>query len=137
MNYKEIYLNNNYEIEDSLTFTLKEIQKYKNHNIFRNSFAIITAFNPNNELLRCIQNQDRNLNLKRDITSLNYRYSYTKGYLDDHSEDSFIIFNISFLEAIKLATKYEQYAIFYYNLQTKNIGYYKCKDSSIIIEKSL
>ena len=131
MSFKDIYLNNNYEVNDEFTFTLKEITKYKQNKIFKRNFSIITAFNPNNELLRCIQNQDRNLDLKNDIKE--FEFMFCRGYLDDHSEDGFLIFDITFEEAIKLALKYEQYAIFYNDCKKDICGYFEVKTKNLIV----
>lgn len=136
MNYKEIYLNNNYEIDKSFTFTLKEFDSYKNSSIFQKDFAIITAYNPNNVLLSDKENSKRDMALKKEIESFGFLYFRARGYLDSHSEDGFLIFSISFKEAIKLALKYEQYAIFYNNSLEKRVGYYDSFGDEIVVVQS-
>ena len=136
MDYKETYLYNNYEIDDDFIFNLKDFDKYKNNSLFTKNFAIITAFNPQNELLSCIENQDRHILLRKDIEKLKFKYLYARGFLDDHSEDGYLIYDISFNEAINLASKYEQYAIFYNNYKDKKLGYYECESKLTLIERN-
>ncbi|MGA1932472.1 DUF3293 domain-containing protein [Arcobacter sp. YIC-464] len=135
-NYEKIYFENYYEIDDNFTFSLKDFNKVKNNSLFKKDFAVITAFNPQNELLSCIKNQDRHILFRKDIESKKLEFLDARGYLDDHSEDGYLIFNISFENSIKLALKYEQYAIFYNHCQTKKIGYYMCSSKLPIIEKT-
>lgn len=133
MNYKEIFFKNNYEIANSFIFTLKEFKDVKNHKLFKKNFAIITAFNPLTKKLTFEQNKQRNKKLEEEIQSLGYDYLDARGFLEEHSEDGFLIFHISFDDAIELARKHHQYAIFYNG--KAQIGYYECKNKQIIIER--
>ena len=134
MDYKDIYYKNYYEIDDDFIFNLKDFDKYKSNFLFTRNFAIITAFNPQNELLSCIENQDRHILLRKDIEKLELQYLYARGFLDEHSEDGYLIYDINFQEAINLALKYEQFAIFYNNNNDKKIGYYECNSKLPIVE---
>ncbi|UTJ05896.1 DUF3293 domain-containing protein [Arcobacter roscoffensis] len=136
MDYKDIYYKNYYEIDDDFIFNLKDFDKYKSNFLFTRNFAIITAFNPQNELLSCIENQDRHMLLRKDIEKLELQYLYARGFLDEHSEDGYLIYDINFQEAINLALKYEQYAIFYNNYKDRKIGYYTCNSKLPIVEIS-
>lgn len=134
MDYKDIYFQNYYEIDDSFIFNLKDFDKYKRNSLFKRDFTIITAFNPQNEILSCIENQDRHILLRKDIEKLEVQYLYARGYLDDHSEDGYLIYDLKFQEAINIALRYEQYAIFYNNCKDRKIGYYRCNSKLPIIE---
>ena len=72
--------------------------------------------------------------LRKDIEKLELQYLYARGFLDEHSEDGYLIYDINFQEAINLALKYEQFAIFYNNCKDRKIGYYKCNSKLPIIE---
>lgn len=133
MNYKDIFLNNNYEIEDNFTFTLIAYSQVKNKKIFKKNFAIITAFNPCTKKLTTKENQKRNQLLEAEIKTFGYDYLSARGFLDDHSEEGFLIFDISFEDSIMLALKHEQYAIFYNS--DEKIAYYEAKSKKIIIEE--
>lgn len=57
------------------------------------------------------------------------------GYLDDHSEESYCIYEITFEEAIELAKAEEQYAIFFSS--ATHVGYYACETGVAITERAL
>jgi len=76
-------------------------------------FAIITAFNPKDLVLNRFLNFIRNTELESLIKSLNYDYMTSIGELFDHSEDSFIIYDIEKEDAISIAKQFDQDTIFY------------------------
>ena len=102
---------------------------------FEIPFAIITAWNPNNESRSQEANDFMNNKLKEKIKRLKYAYEPTVGKFDEHSEDSFIVFRISKEDAIALGKEFKQYSIFYNNIE--NLEYIKCEDNSVLIRTNI
>lgn len=98
-------------------------------------FAILTAWNPNNQPLSLEENTVRNTALFAELMESAYLFDDALGYLDEHSEESYCIYEIGFEEAIALAKKYDQYAIFYRS--DKHVGYYACADSYAITQRDV
>ena len=98
-------------------------------------FAILTAWNPNNQPLSLKENNQRNTKLFVLLLDNNYRFDEALGYLDEHSEESYCIYEISFEEAIELGKTFEQYAIFYRS--PTHVGYYECGTKLAITERAL
>ncbi|KMT63800.1 DUF3293 domain-containing protein [Catenovulum maritimum] len=78
------------------------------------NFAIITACNPNGVILNHSENSLKDKMLQSDILSLNVPYRSITGCSANfcHKEKSWIV-AIEKAEAIKLADKYQQNAIFW------------------------
>ncbi|MDD4950768.1 DUF3293 domain-containing protein [Sulfuricurvum sp.] len=99
------------------------------------SFAILTAWNPNNIALSAEENTVRNEQLFETLLERGYLFDEALGYLDDHSEESYCIYGVTFEEAIDLGTMYDQYAIFYRS--ATHVGYYECATKAAITERTL
>lgn len=102
------------------------------YRFLKREFAIITAFNPKDLILNDFLNFIRNTELERVIKSLNYDYMTSIGELFDHSEESFIIFDIKKEEAIDLAKEFDQDTIFYNS--GNDISITKCESSEDILK---
>jgi len=129
--YKEIYRKNNFRVGD-VYFTFENLG---DNNLFSKRFAILTAWDPNNTETSLEINLKKNKELKRDIQALKFSFEKAVGYLDDHEEVSYCIYDISIKKVLELADKYNQYSIFY--CDGKTIGYYEVETSKAIIEKKL
>lgn len=102
---------------------------------FDQSFAILTAWNPNNQPLSLKENTRRNEHLFETLLESGYLFDEALGYLDEHSEESYCIYGIGFKEAIDLAKQYDQYAIFYRS--SNSVGYYECARGEVITQRDL
>jgi hypothetical protein len=102
---------------------------------FNEPFAILTAWNPDNQPLSLEENTQRNEQLFETLLERGYKFDEALGYLEEHSEESYCIYGISFQEAIDLAKAFEQYAIFYRG--NNAVGYYEVETSHIVTERSL
>ena len=102
---------------------------------FDTPFAILTAWNPNNQPLSLKENTLRNEQLFEKLLECGYPFDEALGYLDEHSEESYCIYEIKFEEAVELAKTFKQYAIFYRS--STHVGYYECETSSTITERAL
>ena len=129
--YIETYKKNNFKIND-IVFTLEDIPKDK---LFSKRFAIITAWNPNNEKLRNAVNDQNNEFLVKELRQMNLSFDDAIGYLEDHAEESYCVYDISLSQAIELGKEFHQYSIFYNDTQT--IGYYEVSTSSAILVKNI
>lgn len=127
IDYSLIYKKNNFQVGEYI-FTIDTIKKTP---LFNKIFSIITACNPDNILLTADENLIRNKKLQDEIESSPYPYEKALGFLDDHKEESFCIYEISFDEAVKLAKKYSQYSIFYHSENLR--GYFKVSSLEKII----
>lgn len=127
--YIHIYQKNHFIVK-TVDFSFDDLPKT---DLFHFPFAIITAWNPNNEELSEDENQLNNGLLKKELEKHNICFDKALGYLDKHQEESFCVYDISFEEAINLGRKFHQYAIFYND--TKMMGYYNVDTSRPIIEK--
>jgi hypothetical protein len=81
--------------------------------IIQRPFAIITAHNPKDLILNDFLNFIRNTELEGVIKSLKYEYMTSIGELFEHSEESFIIYDISKQEALRIGNMFDQRSIFY------------------------
>jgi hypothetical protein len=79
----------------------------------KRKFAIITAFNPKGMILNEFLNFLKNTELEIILKSFNYEYYLSIGELFDHSEYSFIVYDIEKEEALNIAKKFDQHSIFY------------------------
>ena len=122
---KSTYIKNNFQV-GKYCFTIETL---KGISLRLKQFAIITAFNPKNKPLSEIENISKNIELEKDISV--YKYEKSVGFLDNHKEDSFCIYDISFEKAIELGKKYKQYSIFFN--YGKTCGYYLSSDSTKIL----
>ncbi len=95
-------------------------------------FAIITAFNPKDLILNNFLNFIRNTELESLIKTLKYDYMTSIGELFDHSEESFIIYDIEKTDAIDIAKQFDQDTIFYNS--SEEITITKCDDGKDILK---
>ena len=129
--YIEIYKKNNFKINDMI-FSFEDIPEDK---LFLKEFAIITAWNPNNiETNRLINAQNNEL-LVKELQQMDLSFDDAIGYLGDYIEESYCVYDISFLQAIELGKRFHQYSIFYSDTQT--MGYYNVSTSKAILVKSI
>jgi hypothetical protein len=84
-----------------------------NCNILKRKFAIITAHNPKNLILNDFLNFLKNTELEVIIKSFGYEYYSSIGELFDHSEYSFIVYDIEKEDALNIAKEFDQHSIFY------------------------
>lgn len=79
------------------------------------SWAIITAWNPQSELMSAVANSAVNVKLFKEMENLNYSFEVALGIPSKESnwkqEESFFIKNISLEEACELGNKFKQKAI--------------------------
>ncbi|MDD5160720.1 MAG: DUF3293 domain-containing protein [Sulfuricurvum sp.] len=132
---KDIYDNTHFRISHNgevIDFTIDTLPTYAP---FDAPFAILTAWNPNNQPLSLEENTTRNEQLFEKLLESGYPFDEALGYLDDHSEESYCIYDITFEEAIELAKAEEQYAIFYRS--SSHVGYYECETGVAITERTL
>ena len=83
------------------------------YKFLKRPFAIVTAFNPKDLILNDFLNFIRNTELEGMIKSLRYDYMTSIGELFDHSEESFIIYDIKKEDAVEVARQFDQDTIFY------------------------
>jgi hypothetical protein len=102
---------------------------------FDQPFAILTAWNPNNQPLSLEENTKRNTALFSQLMDSDYVFDSALGYLDEHSEESYCLYGIGFEEAMALAKQYDQYALFYRS--SKSVGYYECVSSYAITQRDI
>jgi hypothetical protein len=99
------------------------------------AFAILTAWNPNNQPLSLEENTVRNTQLFALLLKRDYAFDEALGYLDEHSEESYCIYGIDFEETIDLGKMFDQYAIFYRSVES--VGYYECTSGNSITQRDL
>jgi len=75
------------------------------------------------------------MTLQEELEHRNFMYEKALGYLDDHREESFCIYGISFDDAVELGKVYEQYAIFYSD--GTEAGYYEVEMKNKIVSRVL
>ena len=132
---KDIYDNTHFRIShnaEEIDFTIDTLPSYEPFNA---PFAILTAWNPNNQPLSLEENTVRNEALFEKLLEYGHPFDEALGYLEEHSEESYCIYGIGFEEAIELAKAFEQYAIFFSS--TKRVGYYECETGVAITERAL
>jgi hypothetical protein len=81
--------------------------------VLKRKFAIITAHNPKGIILNEFLNFLRNTELEIILKSFGYEYYSSIGELFDHSEYSFIIYDIEKDDALNIGKQFDQYSIFY------------------------
>ncbi len=132
-NYKEIYLRNRYEIELSDDYTLSfSLIDFTDNHFFDRPFGIVTASNPFNTTLDDDENRHRNEVLYNELNS-RYEILPVKGSLENHTEEGYLLFDISVSELLGIGQKYNQYAIFYNAVD--RLMYLECKNGKVIVEK--
>jgi len=83
------------------------------YSYLKRKFAIITAYNPKDLILNDFLNFIRNTELESLIKTLGYEYMTSIGELFDHSEESFIIYDIEKKDAVDIGKEFDQSTIFY------------------------
>lgn len=132
---KDIYDQTHFRITRSnkvIDFTIDTLPSFAP---FDKPFAILTAWNPNNIPLSPEDNLKRNTLLFKLLMERDYLFDAALGYLDEHSEESYCIYEISFEEAITLGNHFEQYAIFYRS--DTHVSYYECATMEAITQRVL
>lgn len=135
MNYVEIY--------SKTRFTISTDDGEKDFNYltipigapFDDSFVIITAYNPMNIKHSHGQNEEFNKVLYDVLYERKHQFYSAIGYLDEHEEESYCVFDIGFDEAIELGKYFRQYSIFYKG--TKMAGYYDVDTGEAILDIKL
>jgi len=94
-------------------------------------FAIITAVNPNMQALTDTQNNQENKKLFKKLSKKKYDFFPSQGELSGHSEESYIIYDISFDEALNLGSLFNQESIVFND--GKVISIVKCSDEKSAI----
>lgn len=131
--YRDIYLRNIYEVElPAGTLFHFSLSDFDDASFFDRSFAIITANNPYNRPLSNEENRARNRSLYNELNS-NWHTLRAKGSLDEHSEEGYLVYGIPLSEAIGIALRYGQYALFYNTTET--LEYIECKNGKVIVSK--
>jgi hypothetical protein len=128
--YIDIYKKNHFQVNDVI-FSFEDIPDSK---LFLKKFNIITAWNPNNELVNDVVNAENNKQLEQELQYMGLSFDRAVGYLDDHKEESYCVYDISFAQAIELGKMFHQYSIFYNDI--KSLGYYEVETSKAILVKS-
>lgn len=131
MDLIEIYKQNEFLLMDGDKEVWFSINNQVSKKHFEVPFAIITASNPMNEELSDEENKIRNTQLEQNLKALRYNYVTTVGRLGEHSEESFLIYNITLTDALTIATYYEQYSIFYND--SKQLSYVECKTQKTLL----
>lgn len=80
---------------------------------FKAGFVILTAWNPNQENLTQQENDNRNLELFKDLLNTDLEFDEALGYCDSPSTESYCVYGMSLEEAIYLGQKHRQSAVFY------------------------
>ena len=129
--YKNYLLYTKFLISTKNTYTWVSFQFIpKNLTFLSRKFAIITAYNPKNEILNEFENFLRNTKLEKEIKK--YEYYLSIGTLFYYFEKSFIIYDIEKIDAINLANKFGQDSIFYND--TDSIMITKCETNKDILK---
>jgi len=109
------------------------ISKPLNQVHYERSFAILTAWNPNNIPTTAKENYTVNLKLRVDLSK--YEVLDSIGKYNDHQEDSFLVYDISLENTLALGVKYHQYSIFYND--TNKLSYIECSSKRVLVSKNL
>jgi len=107
------------------------IEDMPDHELFGKPFAIITACNPNNKTMDAATNVARQQALEHELKRRGLRFESALGYLEQHYEESFCVYDISLQEALDLGRKFCQYSVFYHG--DKCVGYYEVATSLPIL----
>lgn len=127
VDYRIIYKNNNFTV-GAYSFTIDTLKHTPLNN---KKFAILTAYNPDNNKLEMEENINRNLELQKKLIHSNFIFEEALGFLDEHFEESFCIYDMEFEDAIKVAKEYGQYSIYYHSKELS--GYYEVETKNLII----
>ena len=123
-NYKEIY--------KLTTFTFEGLEPFRYDTVHTNrEFAVLTAWNPNNQEESLETNRAKNEQLKNELLEENYEIIFGKGGLGDHYEESYLIWDITLEEALEYGIKYKQYSIFCNTLS--ECGFFTCENCQEIV----
>lgn len=118
-NLKDAYRNTIFRVFNGISFDLKiDVFSVELKQCFKDcnasTCAIITAHNPYSKLLNDSENNKRNIELLSEINKIGLDHLNAVG-LDPEDEwqgeVSFLVFNISLLEAQRIGNKYQQNAI--------------------------
>jgi hypothetical protein len=123
-NYKEIYKLTTFEFEGLEPFRYDTVATNR-------EFAILTAWNPNNEEQSLEINRANNERLKIKLLKENYEIVFGTGGLGEYFEESYLVWDITFEEAFDYGIEFEQYSIFYND--HIQCGYFECFDSTEIL----
>ncbi|MDQ7060912.1 MAG: DUF3293 domain-containing protein [Sulfurimonas sp.] len=129
----EIYKDNTFLLKtetDDLWFSLNNPLD-KVH--YKNKFAILTAWNPNNKPTSDTENQEANEMLRIDLKE--YTILDSMGKYKEHQEVSYLVYDISFEDTLALGVKYKQYSVFYND--TNELSYIECSSQRILVSKKL
>lgn len=85
----------------------------QNGEVLKRKFAIITAYNPKGMVYNEFFNFLKNTELESVLKAFGYESYLSVGELFDHSEKSFIIYDIEKKDALDIAKKFDQHSIFY------------------------
>ncbi|MEM6319549.1 MAG: DUF3293 domain-containing protein [Bacteroidota bacterium] len=119
MNLKQAYLNTDYQVRLSPTQTLHIRAEQPNPKLDAylkelQTWAYLTAWNPDSQPLPTKKNTQRNQQLEKELQVQNYPYFHGEGVPDNSNwlpEASFWILGISKRAAIAFGKKWEQRAI--------------------------
>ncbi len=100
---------------------------------YSRSFAILTAWNPNNKPTTNKENSTANKMLKADLSK--YEILDSIGKYNDHQEESYLVYDISLEDALLLGVKYNQYSIFYND--TMKLSYIECSSKRVLVSTYL
>jgi len=131
-NLIEIYKRNRFKIPYKDRLISFSISNLESSDIYTLPFAIITAENPMNKKCPDEINSQYNKKLEEEIYKLKYDYKKCVGEEGNHSENSFIIYNIEKDAAINLGTKFKQYCIFYND--GNELSYIECETRTTILK---
>lgn len=130
INYPEIYARTRFTVfaDEEINFDYLTIPTDVP---FNKPFSIVTAWNPMDMKVTIGGNIERNKALQDILYVRNHQFDTAKGYLSEHFEISFCIYDISFEEAIELGEHFNQYSIFYFDGTIA--GYYNTETKKTIL----
>lgn len=129
----EIYKENEFLLKRDDKELWFSISKPLNQVHYERSFAILTAWNPNNIPTTATENATVNLKLKAYLSK--YEVLDSIGKYNNHQEDSFLVYDISLENTLALGVKYNQYSTFYND--TNKLSYIECSTKRVLISKNL
>ncbi len=111
-------------ISENLWYAYTQVRFEFEQSVIKGDFCIITAWNPRSIRLSKEQNQERNHQLQQWLTDYDWMYVTVVSHDGHWYEESFAV-NISFNDALLLANRLSQNAI------------YQIKDGLVILRSSL
>jgi len=115
------------EIYKLTTFTFEGLEPFRYDTVrIDREFAVLTAWNPNNQIASLQTNRANNEKLKNLLLEENYEIVFGKGGLGEHFEESYLVWDITPEEALEFGVTFEQYSIFCNTLN--ECGFYTCED---------